>query len=188
MAIVQNPFIGQAAGKFAGAIFSKQFGKHTMRSKPISVHNPNTLAQRTQRMKFSMLIALARMILGFVQIGYKQMAVGMSAFNAFVGENIKLIIAGAFPAFTIDWTALIVCHGTLFGVSTPTVTAAAGKKITPSWADNSGDGDALATDVALILLINSTKDIIKQDVSTAFRTTGTLEIVVPDTLGLSISS
>ena len=29
MAIVQNPFTGRTSGKFAGAVFSKQFGKNT---------------------------------------------------------------------------------------------------------------------------------------------------------------
>ena len=103
MAIVQNPITGRTKKKFGSAVFSKQFGKNTMRTKPIEVSNPKTLAQRQQRLKFSMMIVLSRMFLGFIRMGFKQVAIEMSEFNAFMKTNISNVIAGTYPDYTIDF-------------------------------------------------------------------------------------
>ena len=42
MAIVQNPITARTKKKFGNAVFSKQFGKNVMRSKPMEVKNPQT--------------------------------------------------------------------------------------------------------------------------------------------------
>lgn len=38
MAIVQNPITGRSRNKFGTAVFSKQYGKNTMRAKPLDVN------------------------------------------------------------------------------------------------------------------------------------------------------
>ena len=157
MAIVQNPFTGRTSGRFAGAVFSKQFGKNTMRSKPVEVANPKTTKQLTQRQRFSMMVVVGRLLLSFIRVSFKQIAVGMSAFNSFVQQNIDLFIAGAYPNFTYDWSKLIVSKGTLTGLLSPIAAAFAGLIVKISWTDNTGNGDALASDNAMLVLVNPTK-------------------------------
>jgi len=179
MAIVQNPITGRTKKAFGSAVFSKQFGKNTMRTKPLEVKNPKTLKQRMQRGKFSTMIAVSRMILKFSRVGFKQIAIEMSAFNAFMKYNINTAISGVYPAYSVNYPNLVVSKGTLTGPDTPTATAAAGKIINVDWVDNSGDGDAEATDYALILLINPTKKRVMADTMTKTRLDETFQKVVP---------
>ena len=179
MAIVQNPITGRSKKKFGTAVFSRQFGKNTMRTKPIEVHNPKTIAQSQQRSKFTMMVALSRMFLAFIRLGFKQVSTGMSQFNMFMKTNIHDVVAGIYPNFTFDFTRLIVAKGTLMGVEGGSATAAAGKKINLDWTDNSGAGDALATDKALQLVINYEKGRVIQDTMTKTRTDASSALTVP---------
>jgi hypothetical protein len=180
MAIVQNPITGRTKGKFASAVFSKQFGKNTMRSKPISVKNPKTKLQRTQRSKFSIMVELARKFLSFIRLGFKQSAIGMSEFNAFVQTNIFLAISGSYPDFAIDYTKIVVSKGTLTGADGTSAVAGAGKKVTVNWADNAGNGDAQVDDKALILILNPESDNVVASTIDKVREDATMELTVPD--------
>jgi hypothetical protein len=59
------------------------------------------------------------------------------------------VITGTYPNYSIDFTKLIVAKGTLMGADTPEATAETGNKVAIDWIDNSGNGDAEATDNAL---------------------------------------
>ena len=179
MAIVQNPITGRTKKKFGSAVFSKQFGKNTMRTKPIEVHNPKTLPQRQQRSKFTLMIELSRMLLSFIRTGFKQGAVGMSQFNVFMKSNITNVITGIYPTYAIDFTKLLVTKGTLTGADGGAAAAVAAHKVDIIWDDNSGNGDALATDKAMGLIINYTKKAIVQDMTTKTRADEALELTVP---------
>lgn len=179
MAIVQNPITGRTKKKFASAVFSKQFGKNTMRSKPVEVKNPRTLGQRTQRAKFSLMVELSRMFLSFIRIGFKQVASGMSEFNMFMKTNIKEVITGDFPDFTIDFTKLIVSKGTLTAPEQGAATAASGHLVNVSWVDNSGYSDASDTDIAIVLALNYDKKGEKHDISSATRADEACELTLP---------
>jgi hypothetical protein len=179
MAIVQNPITGRTKKKFGSAVFSKQFGKNTMRTKPIEVRNPKTLLQRQQRSKFSIMVALARLFMGFIRISFKQVATSMSQFNMFVKLNIKTAITGAFPNYAVNFPVLVISKGTLTGADDPTATAIAAHKVDIAWNNNSGNSDALATDNAMVLIINDTKRAIAQDIATKTRADAALQLVVP---------
>ena len=74
---------------------------------------------------------------------------------------------------------MIVAKGTLTGADEGTASAAAGHIVNITWSDNSGTGDALATDNAMALLINPTKKTIMQDTTTKTRADGSLQLTVP---------
>ena len=149
-----------------------------MRTKAESVKNPKTPKQLEQRAKFSLMVDLSRMILGFLRTGFKQAAIGMSAFNVFMKTNIHDVISGTYPSYTIDFTKLIVSKGSLTGVVGGSATANAGHKVTIAWTDNSGTCDALATDKALALIINYDKRQVAIDTTTKTRTDATNQITV----------
>ncbi len=180
MAIVQNPITGRTRGKFASAVFSKQFGKNTMRSKPISVKNPRTKLQRKQRSKFAIMVELARKFLSFIRLGFKQSAIGMSEFNAFVQTNIFIAISGTYPDFAIDYTKIVVSKGTLTGAVGTSALAEAEKKVTVNWSDNTGSCDALAEDKALIVLLNPESKNVVASTEDKTREDETMEFTVPD--------
>lgn len=189
MAIVQNPITGRSSGKFATAVFSKSFGKNTMRSKPMEVKNPKTLKQREQRSKFSLMVELSRIILNYVRTSFSQVAVGMSEFNMFMKSNIKTAITGVYPDYTIDFSELIVSKGTLTGADTPEAIAAAGNQVDFTWADNTGVSDASGNDYAMALLINFVKGEMVQEITASTREDMALSANVPtDWVGDSVNA
>ena len=181
MAIVQNPVTGRSKKKFGTAVFSTQFGKNTMRTKPLDVHNPKSVKQRQQRNKFTIMVELARLLMEFIRVTFKQVAKRMSQYNAFMATNISFALTGVFPNFTIDYTKLIVSKGTLRGAEGGAVASVAGHKLNVTWTDNSGDGSAQPTDNAVVLVINDTKKSIISDMTTKTRIDGAISFATPGT-------
>ena len=180
MAIVQNPITGRTKKKFGTAVFSKQFGKNTMRTKPADVRNPKTIPQRQQRNKFSLLVAVARMLMGFIRVTFKKAAVGMSPYNTFVKTNIANVVIGDYPNFTIDYSQMKVSKGSLKGVDDGICSPDHGQVLNISWTDNSGNTvDAQPTDNVLILAINDTKNATVSDMASATRSDANVQITVP---------
>ena len=179
MAIVQNPITGRSKKKFGTAVFSKQFGKNTMRTKPMDVRNPKTHLQKQQRNKFSILVELARLLMGLIRVTFKQVAVGMSQYNAFMQTNISTAISGTYPNFIIDYSQLIVSKGTLLGIRNGAVTATAGQQLKISWDDNSDNVLGMPTDNAVVLVINESKKEIITDLTSTTRADANNVLTVP---------
>ena len=91
MAIVQNPITGRTKKKFGTAVFSKQFGKNVMRSKPIEVKNPQTEGQVTQRNKFATTVFLVKQVLPLINDVYAGSLRKMSPFNKITSINPLMI-------------------------------------------------------------------------------------------------
>jgi hypothetical protein len=180
MAIVENLVTGRAKRAFGFAIFARQYGKNTMRIKPLVVKNPKTLKQRKHRTKFALMIATSRMVLNFSRLGFKQIATDISCFNMFTKVNIGTAITGVYPDYTINYPELVVAKGTLTGAEAPTIISAAGKTVNINWVDNSGNGDAETTDEALVLLINDTKKAVAMNPILKTRVDGSIQIIVPE--------
>lgn len=89
MAIVQNTLIGKASGSVGGTTFTSWKGKNVLKAKPTQVANPRTQAQTDQRSVFVSAINLYRMASLALSLGFNALAVGKSAYNAFVSENLK---------------------------------------------------------------------------------------------------
>lgn len=114
MAIVQNPIVGRAKNKFAGAVFSTWKGLNVLRSKPLTVANPKSPAQRLQREKLRQGVELYRKMPGTIQKGFSQQAVGMSEYNAFMSDLLKNAIDGSTEEnVEIDYTELLLAKGTM---------------------------------------------------------------------------
>jgi hypothetical protein len=103
----------------------------------------------------------------------------MSQFNSFMQSNILVVITGVYPDYAIDFTKLVVTKGTLTGADDATATAIAGHKVTVAWADNTGTGDALATDKAMLLILNKASKKVVQDITTKTRMDATIDLTVP---------
>jgi hypothetical protein len=157
MAKMQSGLFGPISGKIGGTVGSVWKGIPTMRTKPVSVANPRTPAQTAQRDKFSNVVSVARLLLSsLIQPYWDPFARKMSGYNSFVRANI-----GAFDnsglATPADFNAV---RGSLFGITVPTPHAGPNDSdIQLQWGDNSGESDALATDIIRLLTFNETQDI-----------------------------
>jgi len=97
MATVSNPLIGSTSGSVGGVTFSKWKGINVIKSKPTVVANPNTVKQQAQRASFSFMVAVYRLMVGILVLGFKELAIKKSAFNAFVSTNIKAAFDVSLP-------------------------------------------------------------------------------------------
>lgn len=99
MGIIKRGILGGVANKIGNVVGSSWKGIATLRSLPLSVANPNTLAQRNNRSTFSVMSKLGSEVLTTVcQPMWNRDAKQMSGFNAYVMYN-KL----AFDANPVEW-------------------------------------------------------------------------------------
>lgn len=138
MAVTQNPHIGRSKNAFATAVFTTWKGRNVMKGKPISVHNPDTPAQKKQRSAFGATVQLWTRELSGHKRGFNSYTSRMTEVNAFVQKNINSSVA-ANPAGDIitDFTKLVLSEGSLPQAKDINVTASSGTYIV-SW-----DGDSL---------------------------------------------
>lgn len=179
MAIVQNPIIGRSKGSFGNAVFSKWKGKNTLRSKALEVANPQTDLQMKQRAKFAILVALYRQMAAILKIGFREMAVGMSEFNAFQSTNLKNDFLGwSGSAWVADHDKLVVSKGSLdaTSIAVPTVTNASAT-VTVTF-DSTPAGNQSAADTIYCIVMQENGDL--YTVLSGARSTGTLTGSLPD--------
>ena len=99
MGIIKRGILGGVANKIGNVVGSSWKGIATLRSLPLSVANPNTLAQRNNRSTFSVMSKLGSDVLATVcQPLWNRDAKQMSGFNAYVMYNKK-----AFDADPLAW-------------------------------------------------------------------------------------
>lgn len=174
MAVTQNTLIGSARGKVGGTVFTKQFGKNVLKSKPLSVANPNSDKQKDQRVSLAKTVELYRSISAVVNQTFKSQAVGMSAFNAFTSKaklNAFTYTGNGLPIFKPG--SLLISKGTISPV------AATGKEITiPAksvsidFPTTLSDASQASTDKAVIGLYNATKGTLRASITNAMRSAG----------------
>lgn len=156
MAEVQNPIIGRSKNKFANAIFSTWKGKNILRSKPLTVANPQTEAQMAQRAKFSFLVHLAKTMQAVVKAGMREMAVRMTEFNAFVSANIN---NGAVALVNGSWVVvpeyLVLSKGSLAPTEFTNVTTNTANKTVNISYDNTVVDNQTSADKVYIAAGNS---------------------------------
>ena len=101
MGIIKRGILGGVANKIGNVVGSSWKGIATLRSLPLSVANPNTLAQRNNRDTFSVMSKLGSDVLATVcQPLWNRDAKQMSGFNAYVMENKR-----AYDENWVSWLA-----------------------------------------------------------------------------------
>lgn len=123
LTIVQNTLIGRSKQSIGNATFTTWKGKNVLKSKPITVENPRTDGQVTQRLRMKGIVGLYRQISAAIQLGFKERAIGKSEYNAFVSANIIDATTVTLPN-TVDivWANVKASLGTIFQTEMTSVT------------------------------------------------------------------
>lgn len=114
MAVVQNTLIGKAKQSVGGTTFSSWKGINVLKSRPVSVANPQTDMQVARRNALTWIVGLYASMAVAVKKGWKKYAVKMSEYNAFTSDALKNAFdyAGA-PVVTLDPGMLKLTAGTV---------------------------------------------------------------------------
>lgn len=184
MARVSNPLIGRSKNKVGNVVFSTWKGINVLKEKPASVANPRTDGQVRQRSAFATLVAIARQILPALQVSFRQMAVQMSAYNAFVKANLTEAFTFSGGVATFVPANFVASKGTLPGFQDPVRNGLSGRELDLSWTDNSTDFGASSSDQFRAVIVSAdgahavaiTSEIERSGEGVAFEIPGTFSL------------
>lgn len=178
MGTIKTGILGGFSGRVGTVVGATWNSVHYMRALATSVKNPRTDKQVSQRTKFSKTLTFLRAITPYVRIGYAGYAKKQTAFNAAMSYIMRNAITGSGLNLAIDYRRVLVSRGSLmqaFNVKAEV----SGQTVTFSWEDNSGMGDAQATDVAMPLAYNKAKGEALFLTAGATRADQTAELTLP---------
>jgi len=180
MGKINQGILGGVSGQVGNVIGGTWKGIDYLRIKPSSVANPRTEGQMDQRSRFSTALQFLQPMLDFIKIGYKNYAIKMSAFNSAMSNILKNAITGAYPDFSIDYANALISRGSLAGVLNGAANSSVAGAIDFTWDDNSIESNAQATDKAMILAYNQSKNKAVFVTAGAARSVGTQTLTVPN--------
>jgi Family of unknown function (DUF6266) len=154
MGTIDKGILGGFNGLVGTVVGSHWKGIPVMRSRPKSRKGGSSDLQLQQQAKFALMIKFLQPLADFMNLTYKKAAVKMSGFNKVFSDNIKAAITGVYPAFTIDYSKVLLSKGSLPNANAPTAASTAAGKLVFTWADNSGQGTALISDLAFVAAYN----------------------------------
>ena len=157
MGKISQGILGGLSGKVGNVIGGNWKGIDYLRIKPSSVANPRTEGQVNQRNKFTIALEYLQANKDFIKVGYKSFATKKTEFNAAMSYVLNNAVGGSAPNFTIDYSLALLSRGSLSAPLNASVDLSVANQATFNWDDNSTDGNANATDKAMILAYNPSK-------------------------------
>lgn len=181
MAIVQNTLIGRSRQSVGGTTFSTWKGLNVLKSKPITVANPDSDAQKMRRSALRQVVAIFRLIPAAVNAGFKKLAVHMSPYNAWSSVNLKNAFDySAPPDATFDPANFLISKGT---ISPTPITANTNTNGSPTstitYPTTTADPGQSASDLTIAVVYNVTQGTWGVAVGTALRSAGTVDVTMP---------
>jgi hypothetical protein len=180
MGKIRQGIIGGFSGKVGNVVGSAWKGISYMRILPVSVANPKTDAQLSQRQKLSVTMHFLQPLSEFLKTGFKSYAVKMTGINAAMSYNIKNALTGTYPNIAIDYPNALVARGNLAGALNQVAASTVAGTVHFTWEDNSGEIGASSYDKTLLVVYNPTQHQVVTVSQLAERADGTQTVTVPD--------
>ena len=180
MGKIRRGILGGFSGKVGNVVGASWKGIAYMRALPLSVKNPRTLKQRTQRSRFLLATKVLKSLQSVIKSGWALKAKGCSAFNAAMSYTVLSAIKGQYPNFSVDYSKVLISTGNLTGAKDYSTDGYDKMKSNVLWTNNSGTGSAKADDVALIAVFNPTKNEIVTPATKVLRSTASTTMLLPE--------
>ena len=177
MGKIEQGILGGFTGKVGTVIGWSWKGRAIMRAKALSIKNPHTDAQTSQRVKFAISQRFLKPIASYVRVGFRNYDDDKTPYNAAMSYFVRNSITGQYPAFGIDPSAVMLSRGALMPgrYCTATVT---GNVAAFAWEDNSDESQAEAGDFVMPIVYNFTKNeaVFQQNVASRADCKGELKL------------
>ena len=183
MSKLKQGIFGGLSGKLGNLIGSSWKGIATLRTKPLSVSNPNTSSQQEQRAHMTSIVSVAKTLLSaIIKPLWDRTAVKMSGYNAFVKANI-----GNYHGGTIsDFSQFVIAVGKMGTTAIHTLAlSTSAHTVVFTWVDDSGTDFRQADDTCYAVVLDSSGNVV--GVSTPNRTRANLSITVTCFVPLEMS-
>lgn len=180
MAVIKSGILGGLSGSIGNVTGSSWKGIAVLRTKPLSVANPNTPAQQAVRTPWAKLTQLGSSIVGsIIQPVWNGVASKMSGYNLFLQQNSQ----SAFSALGDFVPAnLTVSPGTLASTSITSNILDDLGSAPVTWSTVLPSAQALATDKAYVAVFNADGSLVGVSSGLVPRSAGTATIVFTEQL------
>ena len=151
MGTIEKGYMGGFKGILGTAVGSKWKSKSVIKSRPPAKRTtPSTELQLQQQAKFKLLITFLKPIRTLLNLTLKKPAGGdMSGHNMAFSIN-KNAITGLYPAFSMDYSKVLLSQGSLENADAPSAASTASGKLVFTWTDNSDGENTLISDTAFV--------------------------------------
>ncbi len=150
MAKLSQGINGPFSGKVGAVVGYTWKGIAVMRGRPSPRTKPFTPKELNHQAKFRLMNRFLIPANGLLNVTFAHLAIGMSAFNKAFSYNVKNAIAGIQPNLVIDYGMALISRGDLPGAESAVVGTVSPGLLLFTWTDNSGKGNAKATDKAFV--------------------------------------
>lgn len=134
MATTQNPITGRMSGTFANAVFSTQYSQNIMKAKPLSVRNPQSDLQKTQRALMKKAGELVKAINTFITDVFPASTYKMPAASHVVKHLLANSLTAVGEVVTVDYANLLPAPDALGLASGYSVVKNVADKVDVTWA------------------------------------------------------
>lgn len=181
MSVVQNVLIGRSKQKIGNAVFTTWKGINVLKSKPLTVENPNTINQQMRRSALAQGVALYRAVSQVILLGWKELAIGKSEYNAFISFFLKNAVDySAPPAASPIAAQMLMTKGTITKQLITTATSSgAADTVTVNWDSSVLQPGQATSDKALIVVNDATAGNIAGFVTNVSRSANTAVVNYP---------
>jgi Family of unknown function (DUF6266) len=179
MGTYNKGILGAFSGKVGPVVGSSWRGKEVLRSLPKRTNRVATPTQALQRLKFSTVTAFLNPLYPLLSRYYGSNAGERTRINQAMSYHMKEATAYNAPVFDMVYTKVQISKGDLLGVQAGSVESVVASRVTINWTDNSGQGEALATDQLIAAIYEPTTKTTLYSLSVSSRNAGTGAIIVP---------
>lgn len=173
MAVTQNTLIGRTRGRIGNVVFSQWKNLNIAKQKAESVANPRTGQQIANRLRFTALIALGKLLRPVLQFGFKEYAGTYTWMNKFMGVNAGTgcLVWDGIDTWELVPENLVISEGSLY--PTPVSASSAAGIITVSWSPTAVNNQAGTDEVYIAVLAEEAHAFVIGDIG---RSTGSAAI------------
>ena len=156
MGVIKRGILGGFSNKVANVVGSSWKGIAVIKSLPLSVANPRTAQQQTQRGKFASIVHLAGQALaGVVKPLWDRFSHQMSGYNAFIRANISVMSETGI----LTPAQFVISQGTLKTVPFISAVMNSGRdEIFVTWNSSIDGGNGSNTDDVYVCVIDVTNN------------------------------
>lgn len=152
MGKIKQGTFGGFLGKVGNLIGSSWRGIAYIRIKPASVADPKTPKQLLQRNRFYTVVRFLRPFREFLRIGYRPLAVGMTALNAASSQVLREAVEGDEPDVMVNLPAVKVSSGGLPPALGAACASSEAGKVTVTWVDDTELSEIRKNHTAMVVV------------------------------------
>jgi len=150
-----------------------------MRSLPQRGNYTPTESQLLQRERFTTVVSFLSPIKFLLSKYFGKKQGDKSSYNLATSYHLKNALIETPEGFAIDYPKVLISKGDLRDMATPTITAAANQVIDFTWIDNSGQGNAAATDQLVVVFYAPSLDLFQVYEHIASRESESAQVTLP---------